>query len=115
MWSVITATFDLLSCFAGELNQVIMNIVANAIDSIEGTGKIVVGTARKNGFFVISIRDTGNGIPENIRNRIFEPFFTTKPVGHGTGLGLAISYGIVKAHKGSIECSGVPTGAPSSS
>ncbi len=101
---------DLLSCFAGELNQVIMNIAANAIDSIEGPGKIAVGTSRADGFFVISIRDTGKGIPENIRNRIFEPFFTTKPVGHGTGLGLAISYGIVKAHKGSIECFGVPGG-----
>lgn len=98
---------DLLSCFAGELNQVIMNIVANAIDSIDGPGKIVVGTAREDGLFVISVRDTGKGIPESIRNRIFEPFFTTKPVGHGTGLGLAISYGIVRAHKGSIECSSV--------
>lgn len=98
---------DQLSCFAGELNQVLMNILANAIDSIEGPGKIVVSTAQQDGFFVISIRDTGKGIPENIRGRIFEPFFTTKPVGHGTGLGLAISYGIVKAHNGSIECSSV--------
>ncbi len=98
---------DSLSCFAGELNQVLMNILANAIDSIEGPGKIVVTTAQQDGFFVISIRDTGKGIPENIRGRIFEPFFTTKPVGHGTGLGLAISYGIVKAHNGSIECSSV--------
>jgi two-component system, NtrC family, sensor kinase len=96
---------DTLSCFAGELNQVIMNILANAIDSIEGPGKITVTTALQEGSFLISVRDTGKGIPENIRNRIFEPFFTTKPVGHGTGLGLAISYGIVKAHKGTIECS----------
>ena len=98
---------DQLSCFAGELNQVLMNIIANAIDSIESQGKIVLTTAQQDGFFVISVRDTGKGIPENIRSRIFEPFFTTKPVGHGTGLGLAISYGIVQAHKGSIECSSV--------
>jgi len=96
-----------LMCFAGELNQVLMNIISNAIDSIEGAGKIVLTTSRQDELFIISVRDTGKGIPENIRNRIFEPFFTTKPVGHGTGLGLAISYGIVKAHKGSIECSSV--------
>ena len=95
---------DNLSCFAGELNQVLMNVIANAIDAIESHGKIVLTTAQHDGFFVISVRDTGKGIPENIRTRIFEPFFTTKPVGHGTGLGLAISYGIVKAHNGSIEC-----------
>jgi len=101
---------DNLSCFAGELNQVLMNVIANAIDSIEGPGKIVLTTTQEEGFFAISVRDTGKGIPENIRNRIFEPFFTTKPVGHGTGLGLAISYGIVKAHNGSIECSSVEGG-----
>jgi two-component system, NtrC family, sensor kinase len=92
-----------LSCFAGELNQVLMNVIANAIDSIEGRGRITLTTAEQNGHFVIRVRDTGNGIPETIRNRIFEPFFTTKPVGRGTGLGLAISYGIIQAHKGSID------------
>jgi two-component system, NtrC family, sensor kinase len=53
--------------------------------------------------FLISVRDTGAGIPEEIRSKIFDPFFTTKPVGQGTGLGLAISYGIVQEHGGSIE------------
>jgi signal transduction histidine kinase len=48
------------------------------------------------------VRDTGKGIPEEIRHRVFEPFFTTKPIGQGTGLGLAISYGIVQAHQGTI-------------
>lgn len=94
-----------LSCFAGELNQVLMNVVANAIDSIKGSGKITITTSCGNEEFRISVRDTGGGIPEEIRNRIFDPFFTTKPVGDGTGLGLAISYGIVKAHNGSIEFS----------
>ncbi len=96
---------DELSCFAGELNQVLMNVVANAIDSIEGPGKITLRTKHEDGFFVMTVRDTGKGIPAEIRNRVFEPFFTTKPVGSGTGLGLAISYGIIKAHHGSIEFS----------
>jgi two-component system, NtrC family, sensor kinase len=96
---------EMLTCLAGELNQVLMNIVANAIDAIDGPGRITVATGLLNGHFVIRVRDTGKGIPEEIRNRIFEPFFTTKPVGEGTGLGLAISYGIVQAHHGSMEFS----------
>jgi two-component system NtrC family sensor kinase len=98
------ATGD-LTCFAGELNQVLMNVIGNAIDSIEATGIISLATALENGNFVIAVRDTGKGIPENIREKVFEPFFTTKPVGQGTGLGLAISYGIIQAHRGSIEVS----------
>jgi two-component system NtrC family sensor kinase len=96
---------DMLTCFAGELNQVLMNIIANAIDAIDGPGRITLTTGRQNGDFVIRVRDTGKGIPEDIRHRVFEPFFTTKPIGQGTGLGLAISYGIVKAHHGSMEFS----------
>jgi two-component system NtrC family sensor kinase len=80
-----------------------MNVIANAVDAIEGRGKITLTTGRKDGMFVISVKDTGRGIPEAVRGRIFDPFFTTKPVGQGTGLGLAISYGIVQAHGGSIE------------
>jgi two-component system, NtrC family, sensor kinase len=94
-----------LTCFAGELNQVFMNVIGNAIDSIEGDGTIRLSTSRKDGQFLIAVRDSGKGIPLEIRDRVFEPFFTTKPVGSGTGLGLAISYGIVKAHRGSIEFS----------
>jgi two-component system NtrC family sensor kinase len=99
---------EMLTCLAGELNQVLMNIVANAIDAIDaadGQGRITIVTEQQNGHFVIRVRDTGKGIPEGIRNRIFEPFFTTKPIGQGTGLGLAISYGIMKAHQGSMEFS----------
>jgi two-component system, NtrC family, sensor kinase len=94
---------DMLTCLAGELNQVLMNVIANAIDAIDGPGRVTIATGRQNGHCVIRVRDTGNGIPEHIRNRIFEPFFTTKPVGQGTGLGLAISYGIIQAHHGSME------------
>jgi len=92
-----------LYCYGGRLNQVFMNLIGNAMDSIVGEGKIVIRTSQTDGFFLISIRDTGKGIPETIRSRIFDPFFTTKPVGKGTGLGLAISYGIVQDHHGSIE------------
>jgi len=94
-----------LTCLAGELNQVLMNIIANAIDAIEGPGRITLVTEELDGDFVIRVRDTGKGIPEEIRNRVFEPFFTTKAVGQGTGLGLAISYGIIRAHRGSMEFS----------
>jgi two-component system NtrC family sensor kinase len=102
---------EMLTCLAGELNQVLMNIVANAIDAIsandknDGHGRITIATGQQDGDFVIRVRDTGKGIPEEIRNRIFEPFFTTKPIGQGTGLGLAISYGIMKAHQGSMDFS----------
>jgi len=102
---------EMLTCLAGELNQVLMNIIANAIDAItvneerDGTGRITIATTQQNGHFVIRVRDTGKGIPEEIRNRVFEPFFTTKPIGEGTGLGLAISYGIMQAHHGSMEFS----------
>jgi two-component system NtrC family sensor kinase len=92
-----------LSCYAGQLNQVFMNIIANAVEVIEGQGGITITTGRDEERFSISVRDTGRGMPETIRHRIFEPFFTTKPVGQGTGLGLAISYSIVQAHQGTIE------------
>ena len=93
----------MLYCYAGRLNQVLMNLISNAADAISGEGKIVITTSQTAEFFQISVRDTGGGIPEAIRSKIFDPFFTTKPVGQGTGLGLAISYGIVQDHGGSIE------------
>jgi two-component system NtrC family sensor kinase len=80
-----------------------MNLIANAIDAIVGKGTITIATSSTPRDFVISVRDTGMGIPEANRGKIFDPFFTTKPVGQGTGLGLAISYGIVRDHGGSIE------------
>jgi two-component system NtrC family sensor kinase len=92
-----------VSCDAGRLNQVIMNLVANAIDAIPEQGEIVISTRDAPDQSIISVRDSGPGIPEAIRTRIFDPFFTTKPVGQGTGLGLAISYQIMHAQGGSIE------------
>lgn len=97
-----------LACYPGELNQVLMNVIANAIDAIDGCGKVIVSTRARGGDFLIVVRDTGKGIPDEIKSKVFEPFFTTKPVGSGTGLGLSISYGIMQAHGGSIEFSSQP-------
>ena len=93
---------DMLYCMPGILNQVVMNLVTNAIDAIEGEGSITLCTSRSETSFQIAVGDTGTGIPPAVRDRIFEPFFTTKPVGSGTGLGLAIAHSIVQAHKGTI-------------
>lgn len=90
-------------CYPGQLKQVFMNLLTNAAQSIEEQGEIRIETRQVEDLVEIAITDTGRGIPEEILGRIFEPFFTTKPVGQGTGLGLAISYGIIQAHKGSIE------------
>jgi two-component system NtrC family sensor kinase len=92
-----------LDCYAGRLNQVVMNLVSNAVDAIQGPGTITIGTREAGEMFEISVRDTGCGIPDAMRGKIFDPFFTTKAVGQGTGLGLAISYGIVRDHNGTIE------------
>ena len=92
-----------IECFPGQLNQVFMNILSNAIAAIEKNGKITINTSKSNGFIRINIKDTGCGIPENIKANIFDPFFTTKEVGEGTGLGLSISHGIIEKHKGNIQ------------
>jgi signal transduction histidine kinase len=91
-----------IECYPGQLNQVFMNVLANAIDSINAEGTITITTLKSSGKVQISIRDTGKGIPENIKSKIFEPFFTTKEIGHGTGLGLSISLGIIEKHNGTI-------------
>ena len=91
-----------LRCSPALLNQVVMNVVGNAADAIEGQGRVRVATRREGGDYVIEVSDSGPGVPEPIRARIFEPFFTTKPVGAGTGLGLSIAYAVVEAHGGSI-------------
>ena len=103
----------LVTCRAGELNQVFLNVIVNAAhaieDSVKGTGRrgtIRVRTTQEGEQVVISISDSGSGIPTALRSKIFEPFFTTKDVGRGSGQGLAIARGIVEAHRGTIsfEC-----------
>jgi signal transduction histidine kinase len=109
----------LINCYAGQLNQVFMNLIANAIDALDecdrrrtveeiqaNPGTILIGTEiLDNNWISITIGDNGPGISEEVRAKLFDPFFTTKPVGKGTGLGLAISYQIVvEKHGGKIEC-----------
>ena len=94
---------DQIECYPGLLNQALLNLVSNAVDAIEGKGKVTVTTGAENAFYVITVADTGQGIPDDLRERVLEPFFTTKPVGQGTGLGLSITYSIVRKHGGSLE------------
>jgi two-component system NtrC family sensor kinase len=101
---------DLLDCFPSLLNQVLLNLVANSIDAIEGKGTITIKSGAVGDDFVISVSDTGSGIPPELRERALDPFFTTKPIGQGTGLGLSIAYSIVKKHQGSLELGEAPGG-----
>ncbi|MCF2148827.1 ATP-binding protein [Desmonostoc muscorum LEGE 12446] len=106
-----------IQCFAGQLNQVFMNILANAIDALEEAFQngfcpdpiIRISSAQVNENVVIQIVDNGIGIPEAIQSHIFDPFFTTKPVGKGTGMGLSISYQIItEKHRGYLRCISSP-------
>lgn len=116
-----------VTCYAGELNQVFLNILNNGIDALEnGSGSSVMGDKQKSSnrqlptiriktetidsnFVSIRIADNGCGMAEDVRTRVFEPFFTTKPVGYGTGLGLFVSYQIVvEKHGGNLTCISIP-------
>jgi signal transduction histidine kinase len=92
------------------LNQVIMNIIVNAAQAMEGSGRLtIVSQLRSRGGLVeIRISDTGPGIAPDVLEQIFDPFFTTKLDGEGTGLGLSVSYAIVKEHRGSIRVESEP-------
>ena len=92
-----------IDCFPSKLNQVIMNILTNSIQAIDGEGEIVIQTVTSAIGIKIIIKDNGKGMTPEVQEHIFEPFFTTKEVGQGTGLGLSISYGIIEQHKGNID------------
>jgi signal transduction histidine kinase len=121
----------LLECYAGQLNQVFMNIFSNAIDALEQMAaqggstkaywdnnfddnlqnahcpllKIRIRTLLVDGKWVqIHIADNGTGIDAETSAKIYDPFYTTKPIGYGTGLGLAISYQIIQTHEGYLRC-----------
>ncbi|HEY9698689.1 MAG TPA: ATP-binding protein [Trichocoleus sp.] len=111
----------LVECFAGQLNQVFMNILSNAIDALEdqeqnssqaqmiaAPPQIRIITEQQNDHILIRFIDTGSGISKSKLNRIFDPFFTTKPIGKGTGLGMSISYQIIQKHGGSLRCFSEP-------
>ena len=112
-------TLPLVECYAGQINQVFMNILVNAIDAIEennakhshqelkdNPSRITIRTSVVDAVWVeVSIADNGAGIPHEVQQRIFDPFFTTKPLGKGTGMGMSISYQIVhEKHGGKLEC-----------
>ncbi|RUT05079.1 hypothetical protein DSM106972_039000 [Dulcicalothrix desertica PCC 7102] len=104
----------IIECYAGQLNQVFMNILLNAIDALDEAEiahpKIIISTSlTKNNLISISITDNGNGICPNIQKKLFNLFFTTKPVGKGTGMGLPLSYKIItEKHNGILECISKP-------
>lgn len=105
---------------AGQLEQVLVNITANARDAMPNGGGIVIETKNvtveepegptflKGDYVVISVSDTGSGMSAEVREHLFEPFFTTKPEGKGTGLGLATAYGIIRQHNGFIHVESEP-------
>jgi len=94
-----------LKLSVSEMQQVVFNLIHNAIDAMEdGGGVLTLSTRRENGYVVVDVADTGKGIPEANLARIFDPFFTTKPVGKGTGLGLSICFGLIDKMGGKIQC-----------
>ncbi|MBD2519987.1 response regulator [Nostoc sp. FACHB-973] len=112
----------LVDCYAGQLNQVFMNLIANAIDALEEYEQAqhlqnyqscqrqiwIRTTAINDEYVAIQIADNGPGMTEDVLKYLFDPFFTTKPVGKGTGLGLSISYQIVAKHGGNMQCISAP-------
>ena len=92
-----------IQCYPQLLNQVFLNLLINAAQSIEDRGEIKIKTRADNGYVEIMISDTGCGISKENLPRIFDPFFTTKKIGKGTGLGLNVAYNIVKKHQGKID------------
>lgn len=99
----VTLTFD-----SQQLQQVIINLVQNAVQAMPDGGRLRVHLQRDDGVAVIEIEDTGSGISPEHLARVFDPFFTTKPEGQGTGMGLSVSYGIISRHHGTIHVSSKP-------
>ncbi len=95
-------------CIASQINQVIMNLLVNAAQAIDGKGRITISSGTGDKRVWIEIEDTGRGMTPEVQQRIFEPFFTTKDVGQGTGLGLSISWEIIQRHKGSLSVRSTP-------
>ena len=100
----------MVECVRSQIDQVFLNLLANAAQAITGAGAITIETRVEGDCAVVAVSDTGPGIPPDVIGRIFDPFFTTKPVGEGTGLGLSISYEILKKHGGDILAESPPGG-----
>jgi PAS domain S-box-containing protein len=105
---VESGSLPLVTCYPAKINQVVLNLLINAVDACAENGKVTVRTRSAAHGVEIHVIDNGSGIPAAIIDRIFDPFFTTKPPGKGTGLGLSISHGIVEDHGGTIEVESTP-------
>jgi signal transduction histidine kinase len=92
-----------IRCSPSQINQVFLNLIANAAQAMETRGRLILETRRVDDAVEVTVLDNGKGIPKRIVRKIFDPFFTTKPVGQGTGLGLSIVYRIIKQHQGKIR------------
>ena len=101
-------TLPLVECMPSQLNQVFLNLLVNAAQSIAEHGTITLRSGCVEDNVWISVSDTGQGIPPELIKKIFDPFFTTKPIGKGTGLGLSVSYGIIDKHGGHIDVHSQP-------
>jgi signal transduction histidine kinase len=95
-------------CSPQDLRQVFLNLLVNAVDAVEGKGRVAVTARHADGEIAVRIADDGCGMTPETMERIFDPFFTTKDIGEGTGLGLAIAWHIVEAHAGRIEVESTP-------
>ncbi|HVZ47293.1 MAG TPA: HAMP domain-containing sensor histidine kinase, partial [Gemmatimonadaceae bacterium] len=94
--------------FGGELNQVWVNLIDNALDAVGESGRVVISARAEPAGIVVRVTDDGPGVPDELRQRIFDPFFTTKPVGSGTGLGLDIVRRLVERNEGIIDLESAP-------
>jgi signal transduction histidine kinase len=104
-----SAELPRVPAFGSELNQVWTNLLDNAIDAMDGQGKITVRTRLEDPWAIVEITDSGPGVPADIQSRIFDPFFTTKAPGQGTGLGLSTTFSIIQEkHHGRIELDSAP-------
>ena len=108
--SRLAETLPAVKGSADRLGQVVLNLLLNARQAIEGRpfGRILVETLAQHGGVELHVSDNGPGIPEEIQDRIFDPFFTTKGPAEGTGLGLSIAFDIVRDHGGSLEIASRP-------
>jgi len=105
---VLCPQMPVLAADAGQLTQVLVNLVVNAVQAMPKGGKLIIQTRVQDGRVVCSVEDTGVGMTEEVLDRLFVPFFTTKEVNQGTGLGLPVVHGIVTSHGGTIEVASTP-------
>lgn len=105
---VLCPEVPMLAADAGQLTQVLVNLVVNAVQAMPDGGRLIVQTRVQDGQVFCTVEDTGVGMTEEVLNRLFVPFFTTKEVSQGTGLGLPVVHGIVASHGGTIEVASTP-------